>query len=166
VLFVHGLESSPGGAKARFLARHFTALTPGMNTRDFEGCCAIQARAIRDFEPDVVVGSSFGGAVVLRLLGDGLWRGPSVLLAQAGRHFGVAEILPDDTAVTIVHGTRDDVVDIAGSRALARTGTPGLVVLQERDDDHRLQTLLEDGSLASIVMTTFERSKKGQGGPR
>ena len=35
VLFVHGLMSSPGGRKARYLAERFDALTPKMETGDF-----------------------------------------------------------------------------------------------------------------------------------
>ena len=37
VHFIHGLESSPQGEKARFFAAHFDAVTPSMDTRDLEG---------------------------------------------------------------------------------------------------------------------------------
>ncbi|HEY6559442.1 MAG TPA: YqiA/YcfP family alpha/beta fold hydrolase [Polyangiaceae bacterium] len=151
VLFVHGLESSPQSSKAVFLAEHFTALTPAMDTSDFEGCVALQAREIAAFRPDVVVGSSFGGAVVVALLERAAWRGPTLLLAPAQRHYPVAERLPEGTAVYIVHGTRDDVVSIDGSRSLAQSGTPALVRLVEVDDEHRLQSLVTSGRLAELV---------------
>ena len=32
VHFIHGLEGSPNGSKARLLARHFDAVTPAMDT--------------------------------------------------------------------------------------------------------------------------------------
>ena len=35
VLFIHGLEGSPQGAKARLFAEHFEASTPAMDTADF-----------------------------------------------------------------------------------------------------------------------------------
>jgi alpha/beta superfamily hydrolase len=157
VLFVHGLESSPQSSKALFLAEHFRALTPGMDTSDFAACVALQAREIAAFQPDVVVGSSFGGAVVVALLGGAAWRGPTVLLAPAQRHYPVAQQLPEGTAIDIVHGTRDEVVDIEGSRALARTGTPELVRLLEVDDEHRLQSLVVSGRLAELVRSVHAR---------
>ena len=36
VQFVHGLESSPQGNKARLFAEHFDARTPSMDTKDYE----------------------------------------------------------------------------------------------------------------------------------
>ncbi|HEX7476959.1 MAG TPA: hypothetical protein VF331_04080, partial [Polyangiales bacterium] len=53
--------------------------------------------------------------------------------------------------VTLVHARQDDVVDIEQSRKLARTGSPGLVELIERDDDHALTRLVETGELVSLV---------------
>jgi predicted esterase len=156
VLFIHGLEGSPQGAKSRFLEEHFDAYTPAMDTSDFSSCLRTQAAAIASFSPDVVVGSSFGGAVLVRLLADGVWRGPSLLLAQAAAHFGGEAKLPEGVRVTLVHGLSDDVVDIAGSRALARTGSPGLVELIEVEDGHRLQSLIDDGTLAALVRGVAE----------
>lgn len=151
VLFMHGLESSPRGDKAVYLARHFEALTPAMNTGDFQACLAQQTAAIAAFAPDVVVGSSFGGALAVVLLAQGAWTGPTLLLAQASARFDPTLRLPADVPVLLVHGTRDDVVDIEGSRRLARTGTPARVRLLEVDDGHRLQTLIADDRLAELV---------------
>ena len=164
VLFIHGLESSPQGAKARFLAERFTALTPAMDTSDFARCVRQQATVLAEFRPDVVVGSSFGGAVLLALVRAGAWWGPTVLLAPAAAHFGVPGALPEGIPVTIVHGVADDVVDIASSRALGKTGSPDLVKLLEVDDGHRLQSLIDDASLAAIVVETAARM--GEGSPR
>lgn len=151
VQFAHGLESSPQGAKARYLAARFQALTPAMDTGDFPACVALHAAELQRFRPDVLVGSSFGGAVVLELLRRGEWRGPTLLLAQAGLKLGVCERLPEGVPVLLVHGTRDDVVDPEHSRRLARTGSPGLVRLVEVDDEHRLDRLIAEDRLAGLV---------------
>lgn len=151
VLFMHGLESSPQGNKARYLARHFEAHTPAMDTGDFQACLEQQAAAIAEFRPDVVVGSSFGGALAVLLLVQGAWAGPTLLLAQASARFDPTLALPPDVPVLLVHGTRDDVIDIEGSRRLARTGTPGRVRLVEVDDGHRLDGLLASDRLAELV---------------
>jgi alpha-beta hydrolase superfamily lysophospholipase len=155
VQFIHGLESGPGASKAVYLARHFDTVTPAMDTRDFEGAFATQVRALEDGAPDAIVGSSFGGAIALALLVRGVFRGPTVLLAPAHRHYGVEERIPERVPVLIVHGTRDTVVSIEGSRALARTGTPGWVELVELDDEHRLSTVLEGDRLAAFVRRAF-----------
>jgi pimeloyl-ACP methyl ester carboxylesterase len=151
VQFIHGLEGSPQGAKARLFARHFTALTPAMDTTNFEGCVALQRRALVSFAPDVLVGSSFGGAVALALLQRGLWRGPTLLLAQAALRLGLPARLPADVPVWLVHGTGDGLIDVEDSRRLAASGAPGWVRLIEVADDHSLRRMVETGELVSVV---------------
>jgi predicted esterase len=164
VQFIHGLEGSPQGSKARALAEHFEATTPAMDTGDFEACVALHAEALESFEPDVLAGSSFGGAVAVALLQRGLWRGPTLLLAQAAHKRGLPAELPEGVRVWLVHGTRDELVPVEESRALAKSGTPGLVRLIEVDDDHRLSDTVASGRLVALVR---ELAESGSGdGPR
>lgn len=139
------------GVKARLFAAHFTALTPSMDTHDFAACVELQAEALSSFRPELLIGSSFGAAVAVALLQRGAWRGPTLLLAQAALRFGVPARLPDDTLIWLVHGRRDELIDIEESRLLARTGTAGLVRLVEVDDDHSLHALAQSGRLVEIV---------------
>lgn len=156
VQFIHGLEGSPQGRKARLLAEHFDARTPAMKTGDFEGCVRRQAEEAARFQPDVLAGSSFGGGVAVALLQRGLWRGPTLLLAPAALHQGLELRLPEGVRVWIVHGTRDDLVDPGESRTLARTGTPGLVRLLEVNDDHALSHSTGSGDLLRWVRELHE----------
>lgn len=151
VQFIHGLEGSPQGSKARLLARHFESRTPSMDTRDFEACVARQAETIREFRPEVLVGSSFGGGVAVALLERGLWTGPTLLLAQAALRLRADAALPSDATVWLVHGRHDDVVDPEDSRRLARSGSPDRVRLIEVDDDHPLHASVESGQLVRWV---------------
>ncbi len=165
VHFIHGMESSPQGDKARFFAAHFDATTPAMDTSDLEGSIATQAAALaaaarEGRSPHVLVGSSFGGAIAVALLARGLHRGPTLLLAQAADKLGVHDPLPEGVAVTLVHGIHDDVVPIEDSRVLARTGTPGLVELVEVDDGHRLKALVDSGRLAELVRELHARASR------
>lgn len=151
VQFAHGLEGSPRGSKARLLAEHFEARTPAMETGDFEACVGLHAAELETFDPQVLVGSSFGGSVVVELLRRGLWSGPTLLLAQAALRYDSEARLPEDVPVWLVHGLRDDLVDPEDSRRLARTGSPALVRLFEVDDDHPLQAFVRSGDLVERV---------------
>lgn len=155
VQFVHGLESGPGSAKAMYLDRRFDTVTRAMDTSNFEVSIAVQVEEIEAQEPDVLVGSSFGGAVALAILQRALYAGPTLLLAPAYRHCGLEAKIPDGLRVLVVHGTRDTVIPIEDSRALAQTGSQGSVALVEVDDAHRLESLLEADELAMLVRRTF-----------
>jgi predicted esterase len=162
VQFAHGLESSPQGNKARLFGQHFELNTPAMDTRDFESCVHLHAAEANSFRPDVLVGSSFGGAVAVALLQRKLWAGPTLLLAQASRHYLPDPRLPQGVRITLVHAPNDEIVDIAGSRALAETGTPGLVELLEVDDDHALSKLTQSGELIALVRQAAEIKLRGR----
>lgn len=162
VQFAHGLESSPQGNKARILAARFTALTPRMNTRDFDSCIEVHARALHTFRPHVLVGSSFGGAVAVALLMRGLYAGPTLLLAQAAQRYLPQAALPEGVSVTLVHARQDEVIPFADSEQLARTGNPALVKLIACDDDHALTALCARGELAMLVARCFDERKRGR----
>lgn len=149
VLFVHGLMSSPGGRKARYLAERFEALTPQMQTGDFPSCLEVQRAAIASHRPDVVVASSFGGAVLVELIARGEWRGPTLLLAQAALRVDVTARLPAELPVLLVHGRSDEVVPIEESRTLAATSSSARLI--ETEDEHRLIELTRSERLAELV---------------
>jgi len=114
---------------------------------------AIQQQAIEQFQPDLVVGSSFGGAVTCQLIRQGLWHGPTLLLAPA--YMAALRLSPSTYQnaelahlqreasqlgrVKIVHAMEDDTVPIADSRALqACLGGDRVDLLELDHDDHRL----------------------------
>jgi predicted esterase len=163
VQFIHGLEGSPQGNKARLLARHFDALTPAMDTRDFEACIAVQAEALASFRPEVLVGSSFGAAVAVELLQRGLWRGATLLLAQAALRRGARAELPPSVPIWLVHGLRDELIDVEDSRRLAAAGSPEWVVLHEVDDDHPLHQTVASGRLVELVRALAETASRMKG---
>ncbi len=127
VQFVHGLEGSPFGNKSSLLAQEFDALTPAMDTSDFAACVRTHEEHLASFSPQVLIGSSFGGAVVLALLQQGIWSGPTLLLAQAGFRYSLPAVLPAGVTIWLVHGTQDDVIDPQDSRRLAASGQPDRV---------------------------------------
>ena len=154
VQFAHGLEGSPQGTKARLLSANFDARTPAMDTSDFEACVAVHRHELASFRPDVLVGSSYGGAIAVALLQSGEWSGPTLLLAQAALQLGLPAELPRNAAVGpvwLVHGHRDDVIDPEDSRRLAAAGPASRVRLIEVDDDHPLNESVASGKLLEWV---------------
>ena len=131
VQFIHGLEGSPQGAKARLLAEHFEARTPAMDTADFEACVALQASSLRDFEPDVLVGSSFGGAVAVAQPRPSL-RNPDVTSAS--------------TSVFCFVGHKEDEMAKAAAEILSATLKTAVVVTAGIHWDN-----LEEAAILKII---------------
>jgi pimeloyl-ACP methyl ester carboxylesterase len=122
-----------------------------MDTSDFESSVATQAATAAEFGPDVVVGSSFGGAVAVALLQRAAWRGPTLLLAQAALRMGLPAELPPGVPIWLVHAGGDAIVPLSDSQALANAGDPAFVRLIEVEDDHALHAWVDSGELVEAV---------------
>ena len=71
VLYLHGLESKQGGPKVDFLANEFIVHAPKMDYTDPE--LNIKMFFImHDFKPDLIIGSSMGGLILIGYGFDGL----------------------------------------------------------------------------------------------
>lgn len=134
ILFLHGWTSVPGGRKPTFLAGHgHEVLNPALPDEDFEEAVRIAQAEFRQHAPDVIVGSSRGGAVAMNLATDGM---PLVLLCPAWRKWGTADSVGPST--TILHSRQDDVIPFADSEELVRRSQLPTAVLREVGADHRL----------------------------
>ncbi len=173
LLYLHGLESGPYADKAQTLraadaGEAFEVVAPQLTTarlvalraaEPVEGGLAealaepfAQARAAYlEAEPAVVVGSSFGGALLLMLVHDPVWRPETaaVFLAQAGLRLTERATLPPGVRAVVVHGTDDTVIPVADSRALAASSAEAVYV--EVTDEHRLQRVTRSGMLTALV---------------
>ncbi len=130
VLFLHGYGSDPNGSRPTFLTESGHDVThPALPDDDFPKSVRIARQALDDAKPDVVVGSSRGGAVALHLDSG---ETPLVLIAPSWRTWAPAATLAPNTI--ILHSAHDDVVPLEGSRELLRrSGLPEdrLVVVGE-----------------------------------
>ncbi len=180
VVFLHGLEARvddagvPQGGKASYLRERFGAATPALDTRaaqrvaravfeasgawshPFEGydeAFAVplaRARAAIGEGTRLVIGSSFGGAVLLRLLHEApVWRGPVLLLAGAGPKLTPYRSLPEGVRALVVHGRDDEVVPFDDSVRLAASSSTA--TLCAVDDAHRLASVVNDEGLGAWV---------------
>jgi hypothetical protein len=134
ILFLHGWQSVPGGVKPTFLARHgHEVINPKLPDEDFEAAVRIAQAEFDKHHPDVVVGSSRGGAVAMNINGGDA---RFLLLCPAWKKWGTARAVKPGTV--ILHSRADDVVPFADSEELARnSGLPPLALV-EVGTDHRL----------------------------
>jgi hypothetical protein len=134
VLFLHGWQSVPGGVKPTFLARHgHKVINPRLPDEDFNEAVRIAQDEFGRHQPEVVVGSSRGGAVAMNInSGDARL----VLLCPAWKKFGKARVVKPGTV--ILHSRADDVVPFADSEELLRDSGLPASALVDVGTDHRL----------------------------
>jgi hypothetical protein len=134
ILFLHGWQSVPGGVKPTFLTQHgHQVINPKLPDDDFKEAVQIAQAEFDKNQPDVVVGSSRGGAVAMNIdSGDA----PLVLLCPAWKKHGIARTVRQNT--TILHSRADDVVRFADSEELVRNSGLPASALIEVGNDHRL----------------------------
>lgn len=156
IVFLHGLEGSPEGAKPTHLrSLNYTVHAPALDTSKVREVLRTNSRptgldesvfaealkaaraAIMEHNPDVLVGSSFGGGLAAYLAAKGFYRGPIVLLAPAATKLFGIDSLEHPSRIAVVHGRDDDVVPVLDSLSLV-TGSSGEVSLTLVDDNHRL----------------------------
>jgi hypothetical protein len=131
LLLLHGWQSVPGGVKPTFLAQHgHEVINPKLPDEDFAEAVRIAQTEFDRHQPQVVVGSSRGGAVAMNMeSGDARL----VLLCPAWRKWGTAKVVKPGTV--ILHSRADDVVPFADSVELAKNSGATLI---EVGNDHRL----------------------------
>ncbi len=134
ILFLHGWHSVPGGRKPSYLAAHgHKVINPALDDDDFAAAVRTAQAEYDRHRPDIIVGSSRGGAVAMNLDAGST---PMVLLCPAWKRWGWVRTVKPGTV--ILHSEADDVIPIADSRELARiSGLPdsALIIV---GGDHRL----------------------------
>jgi hypothetical protein len=134
ILFLHGWQSTPGGLKPTYLKDHgHEVLNPALPDDDFDAAVRIAQGEFDRGKPDVVVGSSRGGAVAMNINSGTT---PLVLLCPAWKHWGTATAVKSGTV--ILHSKADETIPFADSQELLRnSGLPesALIVVGK---EHRL----------------------------
>lgn len=131
ILFLHGWQSVPGGVKPTFLKDHgHEIINPKLPDEDFQEANRIAQAEFDKHQPQVVVGSSRGGAVAMNINSRSA---KLVLLCPAWKKWGTARTVRPDTV--ILHSRADDVIPFADSEELARNSGATLI---EVGTDHRL----------------------------
>jgi hypothetical protein len=97
ILFLHGWHSTPGGVKPTYLKDHgHEVLNPALPDDDFDAAIRIAQAEFDRHHPDVVVGSSRGGAVAMNIQAGTT---PIVLLCPAWKRWGAARTVKPGTVI-------------------------------------------------------------------
>lgn len=134
ILFLHGWHSVPGGVKPTYLKDHgHVVINPKLDDDDFDAAVRTAQAEYDQHQPNVIVGSSRGGAVALNLnSGDT----PLVLLCPAWKRWETVQVAKE--ATVILHSRADDVIPFADSEELVRISDLPPEALIEVGTDHRL----------------------------
>ena len=216
ILFIHGLESGPGGHKHNCLKQNHTVSCPDMSnytiiSRSFyrnpyfligflalppffyiayltsfwilvllplyflliwrlacdyivKKCFAIQKESIISWEPEMVVASSFGAAILLLLIKEKVWQGPALALAPAQGAVARKCLLKDvfnfqrgfglgKGKMLIVHGTRDEICPLSDSLDFIKSVGDDKAEIKVVDDTHGLRKEFEENGEALLKKT-------------
>ena len=134
ILFLHGWQSTPGGVKPTYLKDHgHEVLNPALPDDDFDAAVRIAQAEFDRHRPEVVVGSSRGGAVAMNI---NCGQTPLVLLCPAWKKWGTARTVKPGTI--ILHAGADDVVPFSDSVELVRNSSLPSESLIVVGHEHRL----------------------------
>ncbi|MGC6509383.1 MAG: YqiA/YcfP family alpha/beta fold hydrolase [Myxococcota bacterium] len=179
VMYLHGLEGSPEGTKGRWVRRYFGAVAPSLPAsadnieNSFYQSYRVAQSAIEVHQPDVIVGSSFGGGVLMKLLQAGDWSGNAVMLAPAGVKYGVGDHVPEGSHVILIHSPSDAVVPYEDSECIVKNSAGRAELWPAEfheseikkghaygDGNHRLYNIIESGMFARAIISQIRRSMR------
>src|SRR5262245_19492566 len=144
ILFLHGWRSVPGGVKPTHLAQHgHIVLNPKLPDEDFRESVRIAQAEFDKHSPQVVVGSSRGGAVAININSG---EAKLVLLCPAWKKWGTATSVKP--GAFFLHSRADDVIPFADSERLVANSGLSSSALIEVGSDHRLA---DEESLAKLL---------------
>ena len=154
ILFLHGWQSIPGGVKPTYLKDHgHVVINPKLDDDDFDLALRTAQAEYDLHQPDVVVGSSRGGAVAMNIESK---KTPLVLLCPAWKKWGsVTKLKPNSM---ILHSRKDDVIPFEDSEELVSISGLAPETLVEVGSDHRLA----DEASLSVMLWACEILASGE----
>lgn len=144
ILFLHGWQSVQGSVKPTYLKDHgHEVINPKLEDDDFDVSLRTAQEAYNLYRPNVIVGSSRGGAVAMNIQSGST---PLVLLCPAWKKWGTVIKLKPNSMV--LHSRMDDVIPFEDSEELVVKSGLQSETLVEVGSDHRLA---DDASLSVML---------------
>ena len=145
VLFLHGMFGQ-NSSKPYFLkSLGLEVCHPVLDDWNFDRSVREAQEHLNEIKPDLIVGSSRGGAVAMNIQSENI---PLILLAPAWRVFGRKDRTKSSS--TIIHSASDTLIPIDDSRRLSANSGCQLVIA---GNDHRLNCEEGKNALKTAVWT-------------
>ena len=143
ILFLHGLNSTPGGQKPTTLSNAgHEVIEPYLPSNNWVDSVSMAQEAYDEEQPDIVVGSSRGAAVAMAA---DMTAHKMILIAPAWKRYCPNCTISPNT--TILHSPEDKIIAFADSELLSKMYGAELVIA---GDDHRMN---DSGALAKLMQT-------------
>lgn len=151
ILFLHGWLST-GESKTFFLkCLGFDVSTPVLSNWLFQDAVKNAQDTFDRFNPDLVVGSSRGGAVALNINSGNT---PLILLAPAWKHFGNVD-KAEKSNIIVIHSAADTMIRHQDSIAFVDRSVSG-IKLVTAGNDHRLNCTEGQKELRNAIVELLQ----------
>lgn len=141
IVYLHGRMSSPNSEKCKFLRENgYEVYAPKLISHNWEQSVAAAREIMEKVQPDLVIGSSRGGAVAMATNTTV----PMILICPAWGKYAPWSVCRGNS--TILHAKEDRIVKFSDSKLLSQASGAKLI---ETGKDHRMndqaamKTLLE-----------------------
>ena len=164
IMYLHGLEGDANGVKGSYCQTQYGAIAPQMpatlvslmkSRKDcITECYQVAKKAIKQHQPDLIIGSSFGGGITMALMQSGIHTGYAILLAPAGVKFGLPTLIPNGNKVVIIHDPNDNIVPFEDSLKIVNSNEANrgaTIQLIQTDGGHKLINLTTSGLLDRVI---------------
>ena len=144
ILYLHGLKSQPGGVKATLLrGKGHEVAMPALPDKDFDASVRLAQQTYDELHPDVVVGSSRGGAVAMAIDSQ---ETPLVLISPDWKKWG--NKTTTKAATVILHSAADDAIALEDSRTLLQNSGLPKTALRAVGTSH---FMVDEAALQALV---------------
>ena len=137
-------------------------------------CIQTYSKRVNELRPDVVIGYSWGGGVLVGMLNRSLWDGASIIIAPAGeqmwKHAGRAPptlrrgSIPGTASVITIQGDRDPIVSLEETQRLHKGADEAAVeLLVVAHGDHFLRRTVTPNALVDWFQRLCDRTARRRG---
>jgi len=120
-------------------------------TDDLESGVQLLCSAIKEFNPDVLIGSSRGGKLVAELIKREAWKGPTVLISA----MSTSECCKSHLPIVLAHGTQDVTIPLQLVELDVDACKSNTIKLHKYEDDHSLRSIFESGEIRTLIEEAY-----------
>ena len=155
IWFLPGRHGTPTGFRARWFSEKIGARPLFLDPeKPFDWLADdLKRRISEQGSPECLIGVSSGAALVWKLLHDGAWEGPVLLLSPAIKLYQQPLSAPSNGHGVIFHGERDSVVSIEDSISAVADSNGRFSLIRCHDQEHALRDLFNEPRLEEAMVS-------------